>query len=92
MNVAQSLGYGPQDRLLIVNADDFGLCHSTNSGIQSLLQDGVVSSATMMMPCAWAREAALWSARHTHLDVGVHFTFTSEWSSMKWGLCTGMAQ
>jgi predicted glycoside hydrolase/deacetylase ChbG (UPF0249 family) len=85
MNVAQSLGYGPQDRLLIVNADDFGLCHSTNSGIQSLLQDGVVSSATMMMPCAWAREAALWSARHTHLDVGVHFTFTSEWSSMKWG-------
>ena len=57
MNVAQSLGYGPQDRLLIVNADDFGLCHSTNSGIQSLLQDGVVSSATMMMPCAWARES-----------------------------------
>lgn len=85
MNVAQSLGYGPQDRLLIVNADDFGLCHSTNSGIQSLLQDGVVSSATIMMPCAWAREAALWSARHPHLDIGVHFTFTSEWSAMKWG-------
>ncbi|WP_274650705.1 polysaccharide deacetylase family protein [Paenibacillus humicola] len=85
MNLAQALGYGPQDRLLIVNADDFGLCHSTNQGIQQLLADGVVSSATVMMPCPWAREAALWSARHPHLDVGVHFTFTSEWDLMKWG-------
>ncbi|BBH19936.1 hypothetical protein Back11_12810 [Paenibacillus baekrokdamisoli] len=85
MNVPQSLGYGPQDRLLIVNADDFGLCHSTNVGIQALLQEGVVSSATLMMPCGWAREAALWSARHTQLDVGVHLTLTSEWSALKWG-------
>ncbi|MCQ6560121.1 polysaccharide deacetylase family protein [Paenibacillus mendelii] len=85
MSTALALGYGPQDRLLIVNADDFGLCHSTNLGIERLLVDGVVSSATIMMPCGWAREAALWSARHPHLDVGVHYTFTSEWDAMKWG-------
>ncbi|WP_309568570.1 polysaccharide deacetylase family protein [Paenibacillus sp. sptzw28] len=85
LNAAELLGYGPSDRLLIVNADDFGLCHSTNMGIQKLLLDGVVSSATLMMPCSWAREAALWSARHTHLDIGVHFTLTSEWDLMKWG-------
>lgn len=85
MNLAQRLGYAADDRLFIVNADDYGLCHSTNNAIQKLLTEGVVSSATIMMPCGWAREAALWSARHKHLDIGVHLTFTSEWDTLKWG-------
>ncbi|WP_307860707.1 polysaccharide deacetylase family protein, partial [Paenibacillus cisolokensis] len=85
MNVAKLLGYGEQDRLLIINADDFGVCHTTNVGIQKLLEGGVVSSATLMMPCGWAREAALWSARHPQFDVGVHLTLTSEWDHYKWG-------
>jgi len=84
-STAAALGYGVKDRLLIINADDFGLCHATNMGIQQLLTAGNVSSATIMMPCGWAREAALWAARHPHLDIGVHWTFTSEWSAMKWG-------
>ncbi|RAP78256.1 polysaccharide deacetylase family protein [Paenibacillus montanisoli] len=84
-STAEMLGYGPNERVLIINADDFGLCHSSNKGIQKLLTDGVVSSATIMMPCGWAREAGVWSASHALLDVGVHFTFTSEWDLMKWG-------
>jgi len=84
-STAAALGYGVKDRLLIINADDFGLCHATNTGIEQLLTEGRVSSATIMMPCGWARGAALWAARHPHLDVGVHWTFTSEWSPMKWG-------
>ncbi|MGO4544768.1 polysaccharide deacetylase family protein [Paenibacillus sp. 2TAB23] len=85
MSLAKALGYGEDEKLLLVNADDFGLCHSANKGIQQLLLEETVSSATLMMPCAWAREAALWSARHPHLDVGVHFTLTSEWDSYRWG-------
>lgn len=84
-STAEQLGYGPKDRLLIINADDFGVCHSTNGGIQKLMEERTVSSATIMMPCAWAREAAQWSASHSRLDVGVHLTFTSEWDAMKWG-------
>jgi len=84
-STAQSLGYGEQDRLVIVNADDFGLCHAANESISRLLSDGFVQSATLMMPCGWVREAALWSARNAELDVGVHFTFTSEWDAYKWG-------
>lgn len=85
MNTAQRLGYAPDARLLIVNADDFGMCHATNEGVFELLEDGSVDSATVMMPCGWAREAALWSAARPHLDVGVHFTLTSEWQGYKWG-------
>jgi predicted glycoside hydrolase/deacetylase ChbG (UPF0249 family) len=70
---------------LIINADDYGMCHSFNRGIQQLLTEQVISSATLMMPCPWVREAALWSAAHAQYDVGVHLTLTSEWESYRWG-------
>lgn len=85
MSLAKALGYGENEKLLIINADDYGVCHSVNVGIQQLLLEQTVSSATIMMPCGWAREAALWSARHPQVDVGVHFTFTSEWDMYRWG-------
>jgi len=85
MSLAKALGYGENEKLLLINADDYGLCHSVNSGIQQLLLEQTVSSATIMVPCGWAREAALWSARHPQIDVGVHFTFTSEWDMYRWG-------
>lgn len=91
MSLAKALGYGEKDKLLLVNADDFGLCHSVNSAVQQLLLEEAVSSATLMLPCGWAREAALWSAAHPQLDVGVHLTLTSEWDAYKWGPVTNDA-
>lgn len=88
MSLAQELGYGADDRLLLINADDYGLCYSANVATQQLLTEGTISSATIMMPCGWAREAALWSAKHPQYDVGVHLTFTSEWDAYSWGPVT----
>lgn len=88
MSLAVELGYNEGDRLLIVNADDFGVCHSVNSAVWQLLEAKAISSATVMMPCGWAREAALWSAQHPQYDVGVHLTFTSEWGPYSWGPVT----
>ncbi|TVX94320.1 polysaccharide deacetylase family protein [Paenibacillus agilis] len=85
MNGAERLGYSPHDRLLIINADDFGMCHSVNAAIKQLLTEQVISSATVMMPCPWAKDAVSWAASHPSYDVGVHLTFTSEWDSYKWG-------
>jgi len=88
VSLARALGYGENDRLLIVNADDFGMCHSTNEGIRQLLEESAVSSSTLMLPCPWAKEAARWSAAHPAYDVGVHLTLTSEWETYKWGPVT----
>ncbi|WP_338551463.1 polysaccharide deacetylase family protein [Paenibacillus sp. KS-LC4] len=85
MSVAAALGYSSDERLLIVNADDYGLCDSVNKAVEQLLEERAVSSATIMMPCPAAREAARWSAQHQEHDVGVHFTFTSEWDNYRWG-------
>ena len=39
------------------------------------LRTGVATSATLMVPCPWAREAA---ARYLGEDVGVHLTLNAE--------------
>ncbi len=86
MNTAQRLGYGKEEKLLIVNADDFGLCGSVNETIVDLLASGAVSSTTVMMCCSWSADAIA-RIRNTvpNADVGVHWTLTSEWPGYKWG-------
>src|SRR3954467_8584712 len=83
--IAERLGYGPDDRLLIVNCDDLGMCHATNSGGDASLRMGVATSATLMVPCPWAREA---SAQDLGEDVGVHLTLNAEWDLYRWGPIT----
>ena len=53
--LAQRLGYAAEAKLLIINADDLGSCHSANVGVFECLSTGVVTSATLMVPCPWAR-------------------------------------
>jgi hypothetical protein len=42
------LGYPADARLLLVNADDFGMCHAVNAAIIRTLQDGIVRSSSIM--------------------------------------------
>ncbi|MFF3670729.1 polysaccharide deacetylase family protein [Microtetraspora malaysiensis] len=87
MNLARRLGAREDDRLLIVNADDYGMCRAANTGITSLLAARAISSATVMTPCPWAPEA-IRTAVAGGYDVGVHLTFTSEWEGYRWGPVT----
>ncbi len=83
--LAERLGHPPDARLLIVNCDDLGSTHAANVGIYECLRDGIATSATLMVPCPWAREAA---ARYRGEDVGVHLTLNSEWDEYRWGPIT----
>ncbi|MGW4410346.1 polysaccharide deacetylase family protein [Nonomuraea sp. NPDC004702] len=85
MTLASRLGHASDDRLLIVNADDYGMSRSANLGITSLLRAGAISSATVMTPCPWAPQAV---AEAAGFDVGVHLTLTSEWEGYRWGPVT----
>jgi len=80
-NLARRLGYEESDRLLIINCDDFGSSHAANAAIEASIRDGIASSATMMVPCPWAREAA---SRSGGLPVGVHLTLTAEYPGYRW--------
>jgi predicted glycoside hydrolase/deacetylase ChbG (UPF0249 family) len=83
--LAERLGYGPEERLLIINCDDLGSCHAANLGVYDALRDGVATSATLMVPCPWARDAA---SRYRGDDVGVHLTLNAEHERYRWGPIT----
>jgi predicted glycoside hydrolase/deacetylase ChbG (UPF0249 family) len=84
-SVAERLGYGPDDKLLIVNCDDLGSSHAANVGVYEALRHGLATSATLMVPCPWAREAA---SRYRGEDVGVHLTLNAEYELYRWGPIT----
>ncbi len=83
--LAERLGYGPDDRLLILTCDNLGRTHAANVAVYEAVNDGLATGATLMVPCPWAREAA---ARYRGEDVGVHLTLNSELDTYRWGPIT----
>lgn len=88
-DLADRLGLAPGARAIILNADDFGMCHAANTAIVDLLHAGRIDSATVMVPCSWSPEALAFAASRPDLDIGVHLVLTSEWSRYRWRPLTG---
>ena len=82
------LGYPADARLLIINADDFGMCHSVNEAVFRAFQEGVLRSTTLMVPCPWALHAMHFLADHPEIPFGVHLTAISDWVDYRWGPLT----
>ncbi|CAI1815389.1 chitin disaccharide deacetylase [Serratia nevei] len=64
------------EKLLIVNADDFGLSKGQNYGVIEAYQHGVVSSTTAMVNGGGAQHAAALSRQYPGLPIGLHFVLT----------------
>lgn len=86
---AERLGYTADARLLLVNADDFGMCHDQNEGVIRGLTEGVFTSSTILVTCPWFEEAAEFARKNPGADLGVHLTLTAEWERYKWGPVLG---
>lgn len=84
-SLAERLGYGPDDRLVIITCDGLGLSHATNVAVYEALRDGVGTSASLMVPCPWSRDAA---ARYRGEDVGVQLTLNAAHDRYRWGPIT----
>ena len=81
----ERLGYAPDAKLLILNCDGLGLSHATNTAVLECLRSGLATSATLMVPCPWAREAA---SGYRGEDVGVELTLNAEHDLYRWGPIT----
>jgi predicted glycoside hydrolase/deacetylase ChbG (UPF0249 family) len=84
-SLAERLGHQADDRLLIINCDDLGSSYAANVACYEALREGLATSATLMVPAPWAREAA---SRYLGEDVGVHLTLNAEYDLYRWGPIT----
>ena len=83
--LAETLGYSAKDRILIVNCDDVGMCHAANSAVLDGMQNGLISSGTIMVPCPWFPEIAAHARANPMHGFGIHLCHTSEWKFYRWG-------
>jgi hypothetical protein len=81
----ERLGYPADARLLIIHADDFGMSHSIDRAIEKALENGWVTSASVMVACPWFPEVAAWARNHPNADLGIHLVLDSEWAGYRWG-------
>jgi chitin disaccharide deacetylase len=66
-------------RELIVNADDLGRCARINAGIRRAHEDGIVTSASLMVRWPGAQEAVAWARERGTLSLGLHLDL-GEWA------------
>jgi chitin disaccharide deacetylase len=67
-----------KDRALIVNADDFGLSPGVNAGVKRTHEQGILTSASLMVRRPAAAEAAAYARAMPELSLGLHFDL-GEW-------------
>jgi chitin disaccharide deacetylase len=82
--VLKKSGLSSTDRLLILHADDIGMCQATLPAFNDLISFGLVTSGAVMVPCPWFPSVANLCRSNPDLDMGVHITLNCEWDAYRW--------
>jgi hypothetical protein len=88
-SLVERLGFPKDTRVVILNADDFGMNHGGTAATIQALRAGILTSATVMVPCPWFPMVVQFAKENPWANIGVHTVLTSEWVPYKWGPVLG---
>lgn len=71
------------DRVLVVQADDHGMCPAVTDGILEAHRAGVVTQASVMVPAPDAQRA-MWLSQRQGLPLGAHLVLACEWEGLRY--------
>lgn len=83
--ILKQAGFSPNDRVCIIHADDVGMCQASLAAFEDMLEVGLVTSGSTMVPCSWFPATAAFCRANPQVDMGVHITLTCEWDAYRWG-------
>src|SRR5665811_986657 len=89
---AEKLGWPAGKKVIMLHADDIGMCPEANTAAKQQLEAGDIQSAAVMIPCPNAKEFITYAKNHPKMDIGLHLTLTSEWKTHRWGPVTDDAE
>lgn len=79
-----AVGLAQEPIRLVVRGDDFGYAQASNRAMEKAFADGVMQSASVLVPGPWFAETAAMLRAHPEWSAGVHLTITSEWNRLRW--------
>jgi len=89
---AEKLSWPAGKKVIMLHADDIGMCPEANIAAKEQLNKGQIQSAAVMIPCPNAEEFINWAKENPTMDIGLHLTLTSEWKKHRWGPITPDAE
>jgi predicted glycoside hydrolase/deacetylase ChbG (UPF0249 family) len=79
------LGFPPGARVLIVNADDFGMYDAINTAVVDSIERGIAASCSLMAPCPGAPHAMRLLRERPEIPFGIHLTLCCDPVAGEWG-------
>lgn len=83
-SLIEKLGFEADDKVVILHIDDMGYSHSSNAAAFELMDYGIASCGSVLVPAPWFFEAASICKKNPKYDVGVHLTLTCEYDTYRW--------
>src|SRR6476660_7185054 len=78
------LGYPDDARLLLVNADDFGMYSAINAAVVRTFNEGIVRSTSLMVPCPGTSQAIQLLKKNPDIRFGVHLSVIRDYEHDQW--------
>jgi len=85
---SELLGFRPNERLLIINCDDFGMHDAVNTAVVESIETGIASSCSLMVPCPAAADAMRLLRARPDIPFGIHLSLIRDEPAYHWAPCS----